>query len=97
MRADDADIVVSSYGEQDIMYGDVVEIEISVAPLYIFFRVHVPHREVSVGIPMTLRAVGIDDSRIDEMARHIADNEGLDKAWVPLHEEDIAAILRDCL
>ena len=46
---------------------------------------------------MTLREVGIDDSRIDEMARHIADNEGLDEAWVPLHEEDIAAILRDCL
>lgn len=37
----------------------------------------------SIGIPMTLREVGIDDSRIDEMARHIADNEGLDKAWVP--------------
>ena len=51
----------------------------------------------SIGIPMTLREVGIDDSRIGEMARHIADNEGLDNAWVPLHEEDIAAILRDCL
>ena len=49
-----------------------------------------------IGIPMTLQEVGIDDSRIDEMARHIAQNEGLDKAWVPLHEEDIAAILRDC-
>ena len=51
----------------------------------------------SIGIPMTLREVGIDDSRIGEMALHIADNEGLDNAWVPLHEEDIAAILRDCL
>ena len=38
-----------------------------------------------------------DDSRIDEMAHHIAVNEGLDQAWVPLYEEDIAAILRDCL
>ena len=56
MRADDADIVVSSYGEQDIMYGGVVEIEISVAPLYILFRVHVPHREVSVGIQLSLFA-----------------------------------------
>ena len=46
---------------------------------------------------MTLGAVGIDGSRIDEMAHHIAVNEGLDQAWVPLHEEDIAAILRDCL
>lgn len=51
----------------------------------------------SIGIPMTLRELGIDDSRINEMARHIADNEGLDEAWVPLHEADIAAILRDCL
>ena len=50
-----------------------------------------------IGIPMTLREVGIDESRIDEMARHIAMNEGLDKAWAPLFEDDIAAILRDCL
>ena len=47
----------------------------------------------SMGIPMTLREVGIDDSRIGEMARHIADTEGLEGAWVPLLEEDIAAIL----
>ena len=46
---------------------------------------------------MTLSELGIDDSRINEMAHHIAVNEGLDKAWVPLHEEDIAAILRGCL
>ena len=51
----------------------------------------------SIGIPMTLAAVGIDGSRIDEMAHHIAVNEGLDQAWVPLYEEDIAAILRDCM
>lgn len=50
-----------------------------------------------IGIPMTLREVGIDESRIGEMAHHVALNEGLDEAWVPLHEEDIAAILRDCL
>ena len=50
-----------------------------------------------IGIPMTLREVGIDESRIVEMAHHVALNEGLDEAWVPLHEEDIAAILRDCL
>ena len=36
-------------------------------------------------------------SRIDEVAHHIAINEGLDQAWVPLYEEDIAAILRDCM
>ena len=50
-----------------------------------------------IGLPMTLREVGIDGSRIDEMAHHIAVNEGLENAWAPLYEEDIAAILRDCL
>lgn len=50
-----------------------------------------------IGIPMTLREVGIDESRIDEMAKHIADNEGLENAWAPLLEEDIKAILMDCL
>ncbi len=47
----------------------------------------------SIGIPMHLRDVGIDDSRIDEMAQHIADNEGLDKAYVPLTKQDIKEIL----
>lgn len=50
-----------------------------------------------IGIPMTLREVGIDESRIDEMAKHIADNEGLENAWAPLLEEDIKEILIDCL
>ncbi len=50
-----------------------------------------------IGIPMTLREVGIDESRISEMAHHIAENEGLDKAWVPLMESDIAAIITDSL
>ena len=52
---------------------------------------------VEVGIPMTLREVGIDESRIDEMAQHVADTEGLENAWVPLMKEDIAAIYRACL
>lgn len=52
---------------------------------------------LEIGIPMTLGEVGIDGSRIDEMAHHIAVNEGLENAWAPLYEEDIAAILRDCL
>ena len=47
----------------------------------------------SIGIPMHLREVGIDDSRIDEMARHIAVNEGLENAYVPLTERDIMEIL----
>ena len=47
----------------------------------------------SIGIPMHLREVGIDDSRIDEMAHHIAVNEGLENAYAPLTEQDIKAIL----
>lgn len=51
----------------------------------------------SINIPMHLREVGIDDSRIDEMAHHIAVNEGLDKAYVPLTEQDIKEILLESL
>ena len=47
----------------------------------------------SIGIPMHLKDVGIDESRIDEMAHHIAVNEGLENAYVPLKEEDIKSIL----
>ena len=51
----------------------------------------------SINIPMHLREVGIDDSRIDEMAHHIAVNEGLDKAYAPLTEQDIKEILLQSL
>lgn len=51
----------------------------------------------SINIPMHLRDVGIDDSRIDEMAHHIAVNEGLDKAYAPLTEQDIKQILLESL
>ena len=51
----------------------------------------------SLGIPMHLRELGIDESRIGEMARHIALNEGLENAWVPLTEQDIARIITDSL
>ena len=47
----------------------------------------------SIGIPMHLRDVGIGDERLDEMARHIAENEGLGNAYVPLTEKDIREIL----
>ncbi|MBQ7529461.1 iron-containing alcohol dehydrogenase [bacterium] len=50
-----------------------------------------------VGIPMHLKDVGIGEERIDEMAHHIAVNEGLDRAYIPLLEEDIAKILRASL
>jgi len=51
----------------------------------------------SINIPMHLREVGIDDSRLDEMAHHIAVNEGLEYAYAPLTEEDIKQILVDSL
>lgn len=47
----------------------------------------------SINIPMHLREVDIDDSRIDEMAHHIAVNEGLEHAYAPLSEQDIKEIL----
>ncbi len=50
-----------------------------------------------IGIPMTLHEVGIDESRIDEMAQHVADNEGLENGYVPLLKDDIAAIFRASL
>ena len=54
---------------------------------------------LSLNIPMTLHEVGIDDSRLEEMAHHIAVNEGLDKAsnFVPLTEGDILSILKASL
>ena len=51
----------------------------------------------SIGIPMHLREVGIDESRIEEMAHHIAVNEGLENAYVPLTEKDIVEILKASL
>lgn len=51
----------------------------------------------SIGIPMHLREVGIDESRIGEMAHHIAVNEGLESAYAPLNEKDIAQILTESL
>lgn len=51
----------------------------------------------SIGIPMHLKEVGIDESRLAEMAHHIAVNEGLDKAYAPLSEQDILEILQASL
>ena len=46
---------------------------------------------------MHLREVGIDESRIDEMTHHVAENEGLENAWASLQEKDIADIFRASL
>ena len=43
------------------------------------------------------KEVGIDESRIDEMAHHVAENEGLENAWAPLDESDILEILKASL
>jgi hypothetical protein len=59
--------------------------EKAIAETYKFFE--------SINIPLHLREVGIDDSRIDEMAHHIAVNEGLENAYAPLTEQDIKEIL----
>ncbi|MCC8113131.1 MAG: iron-containing alcohol dehydrogenase [Bacteroidales bacterium] len=64
----------------------------AIAMTYDFFR-------DTMHMPMTLREVGIDGSRLDEIAKHIADNEGLDNPnnFYPLTEADIRQILQDCL
>lgn len=48
----------------------------------------------SIGIPMNLKNVGITEDKIDEMAHHIAVNEQLENAYVPLNEDDIREILK---
>lgn len=51
----------------------------------------------SIGIPMHLKDVGIDESRLSEMAHHVAVNEGLENAYAPLLEEDILDIFKASL
>jgi len=48
----------------------------------------------SIGIPMHLRDVGIEEGKLAEMAHHVAVNEGLENAYVPLTEKDILDILK---
>lgn len=51
----------------------------------------------SLGIPMTLGEVGIDDGKISEMANDIAGNDKLKNCYVPLNVDDVAEILRNSL
>ena len=64
--------------------------EEAIACTYRFFK--------SLGLPMSLREVGIDDSRLGEMAHHIA-QERLDRDFffAPLTETDILEILKATL
>ncbi len=49
------------------------------------------------GIPMTLREIGIDESKLDLMAEDTIKYNNLDNAYVALNKEDVAQILRDSL
>lgn len=57
--------------------------------LYDFFE--------SIGLPMHLKEVGIDESRLGEMARHVVQDSPLDEAYVPLDAGDIEEIFRRSL
>lgn len=50
-----------------------------------------------IGIPMTLREVGIDDSKIEIMAEKAVKFGGLENAYVSLKKEDVIIILKNCL
>lgn len=49
------------------------------------------------GIPMTLREVGIDDSKFKEMAEAAVNHGNLQYAYVPLNKEDVYKIFCMCL
>jgi len=70
---------------------DEVIAEMTITAFHRFFE--------SIGIPMHLKEVGIDESRLEEMAHHVAVNEKLDEPWkyAPLTEQDILEILKASL
>lgn len=51
----------------------------------------------SLGVPMSLGELGIDDACFETMAAHAVEAEGLAWAWQPLTEKDVVNILRMCL
>lgn len=52
----------------------------------------------TLGLPSTLRQVGIDDSKLEEMAKScIRDKGGPIKGFKTLYEEDILQIYKNCL
>lgn len=52
---------------------------------------------IDCGLPMTLSAVGIDQSKLDEMAAAAVEHGGLQNAYVPLTPDDVKQIFSDCL
>lgn len=68
---------------------DMATARAGIQALYDFF--------VSMRMPMHLRDVGIDESRLAEMAHHVVNDWPMDHAYVPLTEEDVLAIFRASL
>lgn len=52
---------------------------------------------VDCGMPMTLPEIGIDDSKIKEMAQQATRNDRLLSSYVPMDAEKVENILYDCL
>ncbi len=52
---------------------------------------------VECGIPMTLTEIGIDESKFEIMAKKAVMFGGLAYAYVPLNEEDVVKILKNCI
>ena len=67
---------------------DIEAAKEGIKKLYDFF--------VSIGLPMTLEKVGIDDKKLKKMA-HQAYKDDFQKTWAPLTEQDIYEIYCDCL
>lgn len=51
----------------------------------------------SLGVPMTLTALGIGTEHFEEMAEHAVEANWLSCAYVPLNKEDVKEILTQCL
>ena len=49
------------------------------------------------GIPMTLKEVGIDESKLEIMAEDTIKYNAMDRAYVALDKNDVLEILKACL
>ncbi len=79
---------INVFGIDDSLEPETIA-DLAIEETYSFFE--------SLDVPMHLKELGIDESRIPEMAHHIAVNEGLENAFVPLSEDDLNDILTACL
>ncbi len=52
---------------------------------------------VDCGIPMTLPEIGVDGSKLREMAEHANRNDRLSGAYVPMNADDVEKILQMCM